>query len=84
MECSNTLSFLHEARQEEFEMYINEKLELKEAIKLTKRDDVLFSNMAQMASVGDATLPSGLKIPSGDWKVVKNYVIKKYNILVPE
>lgn len=84
MERSNTISFLHKAHQEEFEMYINKKLELNEAIKLTKTDDVLFSNMAQMASVGDAILPSGLKIPSGDWKVVKNYVIKKYNILVPE
>lgn len=76
MERSNTLYFLDEAHEEEFKMYINEKLELKKAIKLTKTDDVLFSNMAQMASVGGATLPSGLKIPSGNWKVVKNYIIK--------
>ena len=76
MERSNTLYFLDEAHEEELNMYISKKLELKTAIKLTKTDDVLFSNMAQKASVGGATLPSGLKIPSGNWKVIKNYIIK--------
>jgi len=63
----------------EFEEYVKEKLEKEEAIILIDSNDVAFSKIAQLAKIGGATLPSGLKVPSGDWKVVNRYLIKNYD-----
>ena len=63
----------------EFEDYIKEKLEKQEAIILIDDSDVAFGKIAQLAKVESATLPSGLKVPEGDWKIVNRYLIKDYD-----
>ncbi len=63
----------------EFENYIKEKLEKTEAIILIDDSDVAFGKIAQLAKVGGATLPSGLKVPDGDWKIVNKYLVKNYD-----
>ncbi len=63
----------------EFEDNIKEKLEKQEAIILIDDSDVAFGKIAQLAKVGSATLPSGLKVPEGDWKIVNRYLIKDYD-----
>tara|TARA_B100000927_G_C16425084_1_gene453063 strand:+ start:54 stop:299 length:246 start_codon:yes stop_codon:yes gene_type:complete len=63
----------------EFENYIKEKLEKQEAITLTDKNDVTFAFFSQLAKVGNATLPSGLKVPDGDWKIVNKYLVKDYD-----
>ena len=63
----------------EFEDYVKEKIEKQEAIILIHDSDVAFSKIAQLAKVGRATLPSGLKVPEGDWKIVNRYLIKDYD-----
>ena len=63
----------------EFEDYVKEKLEKQEAIILIHDSDVAFGKIAQLAKVGSATLPSGLKVPEGDWKIVNRYLIKDYD-----
>ncbi len=63
----------------EFENYIKEKLEKTEAIILIDENDVAFGKIAQLAKVGGATLPSGLKVPDGDWKIVNKYLVKNYD-----
>ena len=63
----------------EFEDYIKQKLEKQEAIILIHDSDVAFGKIAQLAKVGGATLPSGLKVPEGDWKIVNRYLIKDYD-----
>lgn len=63
----------------EFEDYIKEKLEKQEAIILIDDSDVAFGKIAQLAKVGGATLPSGLKVPEGDWKIVNRYLVKEYD-----
>ena len=63
----------------EFDSYIKEKLEKNEAIVLVDTNDVAFSKIAQLARIGGATLPSGLKVPDGDWKIVKQYLVKDYD-----
>ena len=42
-------------------------------------EDKQFAALAQFASVGEATLPSGFKVPKGDWKVVRTYLIKNFS-----
>mgnify|MGYP001335810101 FL=1 len=63
----------------EFENYVKEKLEKEQAIILIHDSDVAFGKIAQLAKVGGATLPSGLKVPEGDWKIVNRYLIKDYD-----
>ena len=63
----------------EFEDYVKQKIEKQEAIILIDDSDVAFSKIAQLAKVGGATLPSGLKVPEGDWKIVNKYLIKDYD-----
>ena len=63
----------------EFENYVKEKLEKQEAIILIHDSDVAFGKIAQLAKVGSATLPSGLKVPEGDWKILNRYLIKDYD-----
>ena len=63
----------------EFEDYVKEKLEKEQAIILIHDSDVAFGKIAQLAKVGGATLPSGLKVPEGDWKIVNRYLIKDYD-----
>ena len=63
----------------EFEDYIKQKLEKQEAIILIDDSDVAFGKIAQLAKVGGATLPSGLKVPEGDWKIVNRFLIKNYD-----
>tara|TARA_B100000073_G_scaffold335089_1_gene328336 strand:+ start:935 stop:1180 length:246 start_codon:yes stop_codon:yes gene_type:complete len=63
----------------EFEDYVKEKIEKQEAIILIHDSDVAFSKIAQLAKVGGATLPSGLKVSEGDWKIVNRFLIKDYD-----
>ena len=63
----------------EFEDYVKEKIEKQEAIILIHDSDVAFGKIAQLAKVGGATLPSGLKVPEGDWKIVNRYLIKDFD-----
>tara|TARA_B100001287_G_C22377991_1_gene387378 strand:+ start:54 stop:299 length:246 start_codon:yes stop_codon:yes gene_type:complete len=63
----------------EFEDYVKEKIEKQEAIILIHDSDVAFGKIAQLAKVGGATLPSGLKVPEGDWKIVNRFLIKDYD-----
>ena len=45
-------------------------------IKLTEPNDLIFSQIAQKATVTGATLPSGLKIsPFGDWKIIDSCIV---------
>jgi hypothetical protein len=67
----------------EFDAYIKEKIEKQEAIVLVDSNDVAFGKIAQLAKVGNATLPSGLKVPDGDWKIVNQYLVKNYNDVLP-
>ena len=63
----------------EFEDYVKQKIEKQEAIILIHDSDVAFGKIAQLAKVGSATLPSGLKVPEGDWKILNRYLIKDYD-----
>ena len=63
----------------QFEDYVKQKVEKQEAIILIHDSDVAFGKIAQLARVGNATLPSGLKVPEGDWKIVNRYLIKDYD-----
>lgn len=62
----------------EFDSYVKEKIEKQEAIVLVDASDVAFSKIAQLSKIGGATLPSGLKVPEGDWKIVNQYLVKDY------
>ena len=63
----------------EFDEYVKEKLKKEEAIILIDSNDVAFSKIAQLAKIGGATLPSGLKVPDGNWKIVNRYLVKDYD-----
>lgn len=63
----------------EFDSYVKEKIEKQEAIVLVDASDVAFSKIAQLSKIGGATLPSGLKVPEGDWKIVNQYLVKDYD-----
>ena len=43
---------------------------------LLEGQDLLFAQIAQGAKVGGATLPSGFKVPEGDWIVQGDKIIK--------
>ena len=63
----------------EFDSYVKKKIEKQEAIVLVDASDVAFSKIAQHAKIGGATLPSGLKVPEGNWKIVNKYLIRDYD-----
>ena len=63
----------------EFDSYVKKKIEKQEAIVLVDASDVAFSKIAQLSKIGGATLPSGLKVPEGNWKIVNKYLIKDYD-----
>ena len=63
----------------EFDSYVKKKIEKQEAIVLVDASDVAFSKIAQLSKIGGATLPSGLKVPEGDWKIVNQYLVKDYD-----
>ena len=45
-------------------------------INLTDPNDLIFSKIAQKATVTGATLPSGLKISQfGDWKIIDSCIV---------
>ena len=45
-------------------------------INLTDPNDLIFSKIAQKATVTGAVLPSGLKIsPFGDWKIIDSCIV---------
>lgn len=73
---SNTEKYKHLS---EFDEYVREKLKKEEAIILIDLNDVAFSKIAQLAKIGGATLPSGLKVPDGNWKIVNQYLVKDYD-----
>ena len=51
-------------------------------IKLSKPDDIAFSNMDQNAVVTGATLPSGFKVSnSGKWVVKNDFIVDKETLL---
>ena len=35
--------------------------------------------MAQQAKIGGAILPSGFKVPDGDWTIIGNCLVQDYN-----
>lgn len=47
---------------------------------LLEGQDLLFAKIAQGANVGGATLPSGFKVPDGDWIIRGNKCVKSINI----
>ena len=49
-------------------------MEDRKIIELKNSQDISFSNIAQFAKVGEAILPSGLKVPKGNWIIIKNYL----------
>ena len=63
----------------EFDNYVKEKIEKRDGIVLVDASDVAFSKIAQLAKIGGAILPSGLKVPEGDWKIVNQYLVKDYD-----
>ena len=63
----------------EFNSYVKEKIEKQEAIVLVDASDVAFSKIAQLSKIGGATLPSGLKVPEGNWQIVNRYLVKDYD-----
>tara|TARA_B000000477_G_C6074622_1_gene220323 strand:+ start:335 stop:580 length:246 start_codon:yes stop_codon:yes gene_type:complete len=67
----------------QFEDYVKDKVEKKEAILLVAQNDITFSKLAQLATVGNAILPSGLKVPDGNWKIVNQYLVKDYDNDLP-
>ena len=77
MERSNTIPWY--VSDFDFKLYCKAKKEMDELIELIHIEDKQFAALAQFASVGEATLPSGFKVPKGDWKVVRTYLIKNFS-----
>ena len=50
----------------------------KQVIILKHQTDKSFSFMAQHAKIGGATLPSGFKVPDGDWTIIGNCLVENY------
>ena len=59
--------------------YCKAKKENKELIELIHIEDKQFAAIAPFAQVGDSILPSGFKVPEGDWKIVRTYLIKNFS-----
>ena len=55
------------------------KINNKRAIKVINNSDLSFCAIASLAKVGGATLPSGLKVPDGDWTIICNYIVENYD-----
>ena len=77
MEHSNTIPWY--VSDFDFKLYCKAKKEINELIELIHIEDKQFAGLAQFASVGEATLPSGFKAPKGDWKIVRTYLIKNFS-----
>ena len=51
----------------------------KKVIFLKNQIDKSFTIMAQQAKIGGAILPSGFKVPDGDWTIIGNCLVQNYN-----
>lgn len=51
----------------------------KKVIFLKNQTDKSFTIMAQQAKIGGAILPSGFKVPDGDWTIIGNCLVQDYN-----
>ena len=51
----------------------------KKVIFLKSQIDKSFTIMAQQAKIGGAILPSGFKVPDGDWTIIGNCLVQDYN-----
>ena len=59
-------------------------MEAKNVICLTDPNDIAFSAIAQKATVSNATLPSGLKVPGlGKWIIIDHYLVNLNYIKKP-
>lgn len=50
----------------------------KNVIFLKNQIDKSFTIMAQQAKIGGAILPSGFKVPDGDWTIIGNCLVENY------
>lgn len=51
----------------------------KKVIFLKNQNDKSFTIMAQQAKIGGAILPSGFRVPDGDWTIIGNCLVQDYN-----
>lgn len=51
----------------------------KKVIFLKNQIDKSFTIMAQQAKIGGAILPSGFRVPDGDWTIIGNCLVQDYN-----
>ena len=51
----------------------------KNVIFLKNQIDKSFTIMAQQAKIGGAILPSGFRVPDGDWTIIGNCLVQDYN-----
>lgn len=52
----------------------------KRVILLKNQIDKSFTIMAQQAKIGGAILPSGFKVPDGDWTIIGNCLVQDYTV----
>jgi len=50
----------------------------KRVILLKNQIDKSFTIMAQQAKIGGAILPSGFKVPDGDWTIIGHCLVENY------
>lgn len=50
----------------------------KNVIILIDSNDIGLTSIAQMAKIGGATLPSGFKVPEGDWTIIGKCLVQDY------
>ena len=50
----------------------------KNVIILIDSNDIQLTRIAQMAKIGGATLPSGFKVPQGDWTIIGKCLVQDY------
>lgn len=50
----------------------------KNVIILIDSNDIRLTSIAQMAKIGGATLPSGFKVPQGDWTIIGKCLVQDY------
>ena len=50
----------------------------KNVIILIDSNDIRLTSIAQMAKIGGATLPSGFKVPEGDWTIIGKCLVQDY------
>ena len=51
----------------------------KTVIILKNINDKGFSTLAQQAKIGGAILPSGFKVPDGDWTIIGHCLVENYS-----